>query len=345
MSPIIAQTVLTICFVAGKSGGHLLPCITKAQQFQTEYPSSEMYIFSTGNDLDKKIIDKHKNIKHYIPTTLRDVPYQKPWLLPQFTCNVAWYFCKSMYKLWALKPDKVISFGGFNSIPVCLAAKILHIPFEIYELNVEPGKATTLLSYFTDTIFICFEQTKKYFPRHACQLFNYPIRFHNEHKTLEIKPLLNKYKLDVNKQTILVLGGSQGSTLLNGVVKDFIQTYPNMIRNVQFIHQTGAGDYHIYKNFYEEYNIPAVVFDYHETLQDFYNCADLIISRAGAGSLFEIKFFEKRCICIPHETATTNHQIKNIIALQQKYPEQFKIIQQPDFNKETLKQALYEFLK
>lgn len=336
--------MLTICFVAGKSGGHLLPCITKAKQLQEEYPNSEMYIFSTGNELDKKIIDKHPHVKHYIPATLWDVPYQKPWMLPFFACNAAWYFCKSMYKLWSLKPQKVISFGGFNSIPVCLAAKILHIPFEIYELNVEPGKATTFLSYFTDTIFICFEQTKKYFPKHSCQLFNYPVRFQNKDKALETKPLLKQYNLDNNKKTILVLGGSQGSTLLNAVVKDFVQTYPDLISSLQFIHQTGDLDYQNYKDFYEQYNIPAIVFGYHEKLQDFYNCADLIISRAGAGSLFEIKFFEKRCICIPHETANTNHQIKNVLALQQEYPDQFKIIKQLDFNKETLQQALHTFL-
>ena len=161
MSSIILQTIATVCFVAGKSGGHLLPCITSAKQLKIKQPNTNIYIFSTGSDLDKKIIDKHKEIKHYIPTKLLDVPYQKPWLLPIFACNVLWYFCKSLHKLWQLKPQKVISFGGFNSIPVCLAAKLLRIKFEIYELNVEPGKAINFLSYFTNTIYVCFEQTKK----------------------------------------------------------------------------------------------------------------------------------------------------------------------------------------
>lgn len=337
--------MLTICFVAGKSGGHLLPCITKAQQFKTEQQDSQIYIFSTGSELDHKIINKHNYIQHYIPTKLWDVPYQQLWLLPLFACNVGWYFCKSLHKLWQLKPKKVISFGGFNSIPVCLAAKLLRIPFEIYELNVEPGKATKFLSYFTSSVYVCFEETKKHFPNHACKTFDYPVRFNQTDVAKDKQVLYKKYNFNSAKKTLLILGGSQGSTLLNQVVKEYIQAYPELTQNMQIIHQTGDLDYQNYCNFYEQYQIPALVFGYHEGLQDFYNLADIIISRAGAGSLFEIKFFGKPCICIPHETANTNHQIKNVIALQEEHPDQFKIIKQSEFDKDSLHQALIFFTK
>lgn len=326
---------MTICFVAGKSGGHLLPCITKAQQIKHEQPNTELYIFSTGNTLDKKIIDKHSHINHYIPTKLWDVPYQQLWLLPLFACNVAWYFCKTTYKLWSLKPEKVISFGGFNSIPVCLAAKALRIPFELYELNVEPGKATNFLARFTDTVHICFDKTKEYFPNHTCKHFNYPVRFTNADKG-DKDTLIKKYKFDPKRKTILILGGSQGSTLLNQVFKEYLSLHPEDRKKLQVIHQTGDTDYHNYADLYKEYNIPSVVFGYHEKLQDFYSLSDLIISRAGAGTLFEINFFDKPCICIPHETANSNHQIQNVLALQQQYPQQFKIIKQSDFSAEKL---------
>lgn len=340
MSPIIAQTILSICFVAGKSGGHLLPCITKAQQIKAEHPTAQLYIFSTGSDLDNKIINKHKYLQHYVPAKLWDVPYQQPWLLPFFACNVAWYFCKSLYELWKIKPQKIISFGGFNSIPVCLAGKLLRIPFEIYELNVEPGKATKFLSYFTNTIFVCFEETKKYFPKHTCIIFDYPVRFTPQAKEFNKQQLLDQYHLSSHRKTIVILGGSQGSTLLNKVFKECIESYPDLVNKIQVIHQTGDLDYENYKDFYQTHNIPALVFGYHEGLQDFYNVADLIISRAGAGSLFEIKFFGKPCICIPHETANTNHQIQNVLALQHEHPDQFTIIPQSDFDKDVLYETI-----
>lgn len=342
MSPIVLNTVATICFVAGKSGGHLLPCITKAYQIKKENPQTELYLFSTGSELDKKIIDKHSILTHYIPIALRDVPYQQPWFAPLFMANASWYFCKSLYKLYSTKTNKVISFGGFNSIPVCLAAKALGIPFEVYELNIEPGKATKFLSYFTQTIYTCFKQTQKYFPNNTCIQFDYPVRFNESDKQFDKEAFFKKYKFSNDRKTILILGGSQGSTLLNEIFTKMIQEYPELCSKIQVIHQTGGSSSAIYEIFYKNLHIPAIVFGYHEQLQNFYNAADLIISRAGAGSLFEIKFFEKPCICIPHETANTNHQIQNVLALQQEYPDQFTIIKQSDFDHSKLHTTLLQ---
>ena len=123
-----------------------------------------------------------------------------------------------------------------------------------------------------------------------------------------------------------------------------IKDHPQLHQAIQVIHQTGGSVSQEYQQLYEELQIPALAFGYHEQLQDFYNMADIIISRAGAGSLFEIKFFNKPCICIPHETANTNHQIQNVLALQQEYPEQFLIINQSRFNSKQLYSTLMQKL-
>ena len=345
MSQIFLNAALTtICFVAGKSGGHLLPCITQATQIRNQNPNAQLYIFSSGGDLDKKIVEKHNHMKHYIPATLDNPPYQKPWLYPWFACKTALYFCKSMYKLYKIKPQKVVSFGGFISIPVCIAAKCLGIPFELYELNVEPGKTILFLSKFTKNIYTCFDSTKKYFPRNTCIHFDYPIRFTQNDKALDTNSLLSSYNFSPERKTIVILGGSQGSILLNEVMKETIEKYPALSSKIQIVHQTGKEDKFDYAKFYHDSYIPCQVFAYHEKLQDFYNLADLIISRAGAGTLFEIKFFGKNCITIPHETANTNHQIKNVLELQIENPDQFKIIKQSDFNPSTLYQELEKLL-
>lgn len=340
MSSILLTTAMSICFVAGKSGGHLLPCITEAKNIYTQNPKAELYIFSSGSDLDKTIIEKHPYISHYIPTAIDNPPYGKPWLLPWFTCKTIWYFCKSLYKLRTIKPQKVISFGGFISIPVCLAAKLLGIPFEVYELNVEPGKATVFLSKFTDHINTCFQTTKNYLPKTKCIHFDYPIRFQQQDLIFNKSQLLQQYHFSQDRMTLLVLGGSQGSILLNDVVKNMVQDFPELQNKIQIIHQTGKGDPFDYEKLYQSYGIPAYVFGYHEKLQDCYNLADLIISRAGSGTLFEIKFFGKRCITIPHETANTNHQIKNVLELQKEFPEQFSIIKQADFTPQILMEQI-----
>lgn len=331
---------MTICFVAGKSGGHLIPCITKANEIQAQNAQAQIYLFSSGSKLDHTIIEKQKNIVHIVPTNLDNPPYGKSWLLPWFGCKTIWYFTKSLYHLHKIKPQKVISFGGFISIPTVLAAKLLGIPFEIYELNVEPGKATKFLSNFTDTIYICFKSTAKYFPHKKCINFEYPVRFTAKNLAVHKKNLLEKYNFKNDRKTLLILGGSQGSIALNDAFKKMIEKHPEISSNIQIIHQTGSSDSFDYQKFYQTYAIPAVVFDYHNRLEDFYNLADFIICRAGAGTLFEIKFFKKSCLTIPHKTAQTDHQIENVLELQTEFPEQFHIIKQDDFTDETL----FEFL-
>ncbi len=332
MSSIFLSAALTICFVAGKSGGHLLPCITHAKTIFNQNPQAQLYIFTSGSDLDKTILKKHTYLHEYTATTLENPPYQQPWLLPWFGVKTFWSFCKTLHKLYQIKPKKVVSYGGFIAVPTCLAAKCLGIPFELYELNVEPGKATKLLSYFTDTVYTCFQSTQSYFSNKKCIHFDYPIRFKCSDIQSNKLKLLERYHFSPNRKTLLILGGSQGSILLNQVIKETIEKNPELSQNLQIIHQTGASDPFNYQAFYQQINIPAIVFDYHEQLQDFYNLADLIICRAGAGTLFEIKFFGKKCICVPHETANTNHQIKNVLELAKESPDKFCIIKQSDFN-------------
>jgi UDP-N-acetylglucosamine--N-acetylmuramyl-(pentapeptide) pyrophosphoryl-undecaprenol N-acetylglucosamine transferase len=334
--------MLNICFVAGKSGGHLLPCITKAEQIKKENPQVELYIFTSGSDLDKTVLKKYDHIQAYTPTTLDNPPYDQPWMLPWFALKTGWYFLKSLYFLYKTKPSKVISFGGFIAIPVVLAAKILQIPVELYELNVQPGRATKLLSMFENRIYTCFNQTKQYFPNKICIHFDYPVRFNCKDLIFNKKAFLDQHDFSPNKFTILILGGSQGSILLNQTIKNLLEKEPLWRQKLQIIHQTGHSDPFDYKNFYDQLQVPSIVFDYHDRLQDYYNAADLIVCRAGAGTLFEIKFFGKPCISIPHQTNQTNHQIENVLALQQEFPDQFSIIKQDFFDFKALNQALHK---
>ncbi|MBP6892311.1 UDP-N-acetylglucosamine--N-acetylmuramyl-(pentapeptide) pyrophosphoryl-undecaprenol N-acetylglucosamine transferase [Candidatus Babeliales bacterium] len=340
MSSVFLTTALTICFVAGKSGGHLLPCITQAKHIFDQNPQTELYVFTSGSELDKTILKKYHHIQEYVPTSLDNPPYSQPWLLPWFALKTTWYFFKSCYKLYQLKPAKVVSFGGFICIPTCLAAQILGIPFELYELNVEPGKATKFLSKLTKKVYTCFQSTQNYLPGIECIHFDYPIRFAQKDLQFDRLALLDQLHFQANRKTLLILGGSQGSILLNQVVKNMFAQHPQMVEHFQIIHQTGASDPYDYAAFYKNLKIPALVFGFHDKLQDFYNLADIILSRAGAGSLFEIKFFHKPCIVIPHETTNTNHQIKNVLELAKEFPDQFRIIKQSDFDENALFQTL-----
>lgn len=336
MSAITTHALLILCFVAGKSGGHLLPCITKAEQVLQADATSQVYLFSSGSSLDYKIMQKHPDINHYVPAVIDSIPYKQPWLFPLFIFEMGAYFFNSLYKLWNINPAKIISFGGLNSVPVCLAGKILGIPFDLYELNVQPGQAVKFLSYFTDTVFICFSQTAQYFKNKTCIVTPYPVRFTDADRIYNKEKLLQDWNLSADRKTIVILGGSQGSLFVNQAIIKCLEQDPQLCDRVQIIHQIGINDQDDYKDFYEQHHIPAVVFAYNEQLQNFYNLADLIICRAGAGTLFEVEFFKKQCIIIPLQTDLNDHQLQNAQAMADMFPDYFSVVLQQDCEKSLL---------
>jgi UDP-N-acetylglucosamine--N-acetylmuramyl-(pentapeptide) pyrophosphoryl-undecaprenol N-acetylglucosamine transferase len=128
------------------------------------------------------------------------------------------------------------------------------------------------------------------------------------------------------RKTIFVLGGSQGSLLLNETIKKFVEHEPH--GNYQIIHQTGAFQENSWRQFYMSHTIPAFTFGYDEHVHEYYAFADVILCRAGAGTLFEIAFFKKPCIVIPLVASTTDHQIYNARAMVEQYPELFTVVEQ-----------------
>lgn len=317
-----------IAFVAGKSGGHIIPALTYAQRYKKENANTHILFFSTHSPLDKKLLQNNPHVHYHINLTLENVPYKKIIRYPLFAYNLLVSFIKSIFYLYRFKPKKLISMGGYISIPVCLAARLLRITIELHELNAVPGKAVRYLSRFANSIVICFEYTKKYLPQHKCIYAAYPVRF----DTIQSNTKNKIFNIDNAKKTLLILGGSQGSYFINQAIKQCLLKCPQLCQTITIIHQTGSYDTTNWHDFYKTLHIPAIIFDYNHAINTFYNSADLVICRAGAGTLFETAFFNKKCITIPLETTTTSHQIDNARAIVQQYPHLFTMITQKDID-------------
>lgn len=335
-----------ICFVAGKSGGHILPCITMAQHAVSKHPDYEVVFFSTQALLDKQLLVGNGIIKHHIPLALDSINYKKIYLYPRHMLQFIQAFFTSLRQLRKLKPETVISTGGYVSIPVCLAAKCLGIPIELYELNAVPGKTIRMLSYIAYKIWVCFEQSVRYLPRQKCSVTHYPIKFFDTNKILTQQKALQAIHFSEERKTLLILGGSQGSIFINNAVKQLFKNHVLIKNKLQVIHQTGAADRTDWDSFYTEMGIPAIVFSYSNAIGQFYAAADVVICRSGAGTLAEINFFNKQCITIPLETTTTMHQVDNALAAAQKYPDIVMVVRQHEIeqNQHTLFNAINKSL-
>lgn len=310
-----------ICFVASGSAGHILPCLTLAKNYYKNSDSQAIF-FTSSDALNSTVINKSPYLQKVFTLSLHKIPHKSYWQWIPYLYSLLKTFFTALIILKTEQPGKIISTGGYLSVPVCIAAKILKIPLELWELNVVPGKTIYFLSRWANSINICFQETQSYLFPLNCALQKYPLRFDNN---IDDSAENITKKLPV---TFLILGGSQGSIFINTIVKEWLLTIPSSYHLFTIVHQTGIDSLDSLKNFYKEYAINATVFDYQEDMIHHYKKATFIISRAGAGSLFEILFFNKKCITIPLQTPSSDHQYANAQAFSTQYPETFCMLTQ-----------------
>lgn len=329
-----------ICCVAGRSGGHIIPCLTYAQQLAQGTQKKEIIFFTSGAELDKKLVDESKLVKLHIPLHLENVPRKRWWRLPIFAWQLLYTTCKSFYFLLSQRPSIIVSTGGYTAIPVCLVGRLLRIPVELFEFNVVPGKATRFIAPFASTLRVCFPETQPLLKKSI--LSGYPLKTEYLNANKDQKRARAKLGLSPEKKTVLILGGSQGSLALNRIWLKSIQSRKNFGSLWQVIHQAGNDTLETLKVQYAACNVEAQVFQFTHQLSEMYPASDVIVCRSGAGSLFEVAHFQKRCVTIPLETSYTTHQRNNAAAFARRYPHLFKTLDQSEIEKDP--NILYEFV-
>lgn len=324
----------TIVVVAGNSGGHIIPGLTLAR---AQYNQGARIIFVTPDgQLDKKLVAQETWIAHHELLQLGPVP-RAWWKLPGYGVSFVRTIMQLVQVLKTYKPDEIIGMGGYPCIPAVVAARFLHIPCDMYELNVIPGEAVKLLARWCRNVFICFEKTRSFLPGAHCEKRAYPVRF-TEH-TVTRDQACRELGFDPAKKILLVLGGSQGSQFMNQLMIDVLGEFGDVSR-LQIIHQTGEQGAQRMSAWYAEQGIPAHVFAFSSDMAPCYGAADLVIARAGAGTLFELLFFQKKSVIIPLITKTTDHQRDNAYAMAGEYPELFTVIDQSTQTKYQLLELL-----
>ncbi|MCK4650697.1 UDP-N-acetylglucosamine--N-acetylmuramyl-(pentapeptide) pyrophosphoryl-undecaprenol N-acetylglucosamine transferase [Candidatus Babeliales bacterium] len=326
-----------LSLVAGSSGGHILPAIQIGKKWLQKNPKGKIIFFCSKKNIDKKILNKTSFINHIIFLNLCNFPSKKIWLYPKFIFQFIIVFFKSLFYIFKYKPYKIIGTGGYISIPVCIAAKLIKSRIELYELNVVPGRAIKVLTKIANKIFITFEGSKFFLQNRVknfaqrCELIDYPIRFKKQNKISDkqtiIKTMNKNFETTFfrDKKTIFLLGGSQGSIFLNRLLKKWIHKNKYLLTKIQIIHQTGIKDKTDWNSFYKNLEIPSIIFSYDENIKNYYLISDLIICRAGAGTLFEIEFFKKQSLVIPLKSKQTDHQVDNALEMQYKNPNLFTL--------------------
>ncbi len=250
------------------------------------------------------------------------------WTIPSIL-KIPIGFIQSFYYLVQIKPEVVLSFGGFASFPVVLGARILGIPIVIHEQTSESGRSNQISSKFATKIALSRENSLKYFPLQKCVVTGNPVM---KEVTL-VKP---KKKIG-NPATIFITGGSRGSQSINKVIEKILR---KLLAKYKVIHQTGGLDYHKFSEIKQA--LPQALRDNYEVfvrvnpleVSEIYGKADLIVSRAGANTVSEIITVKRPAILIPLSISYRNEQEAN--ALIAKELGIAKIILQKDLTPEIL---------
>lgn len=329
--------------VAAGSGGHILPALVLGKQWiekQTD-TAANVYFFTSTTTLDQKIACENPFLKEVIGCSLSKFSLKRWWAIPLICFQIAMIFCKTLVKISRHRPEKILSTGGLLSIPVCIAAFFCLVPVELYELNLVPGKATTVLLPFSTIVFTVFDKTKKLCVllgknfSQKCKKATYPLRFSVQDTIFDRDQIIQEINRSIDatrqpflhhRKTLFVIGGSQGSALLNKLVRQTCINKSLTGSQVQIIHQTGAADQIEWQTFYAQNNIAAHTFSFDSNIARFYQLADLVVARAGAGTLFEIEFFKKKCLVIPLVAKTTTHQVDNAVAMKKEHPTLFTML-------------------
>ncbi len=235
----------------------------------------------------------------------------KNMLFPFKLISSLWRASKIIKKF---KPNVVIGTGGFASGPTLQMANRKNIPTLVQEQNSYPGITNKFLSKKATKICVAYDGLERFFPAAKIVKTGNPVR----QDLLEISSNRTEaqtfFKLNSDQKTVLILGGSLGARTINRLVESQVQWLVE--KNVQVIWQTGKFYYQEYKHFDDLEGVTVVEFINKMNLA--YAAADIIISRAGAGSISELCIVGKPTIFIPSPNVSEDHQTKNALAVTEK---------------------------
>ena len=294
-----------IIIATGGTGGHVFPAYSLAKHFIEKKVGVKLISDKRGM---RYLKDYHDiNITEITSSTI-----SKKNLLKFFISiiTIFYSFFRSFIFLLFNRPNLIFGMGGYSSLPICIAAKILKVPFIIYENNLHIGKANKFLLPFAKKAFVSNMGLEGISKKHKNKLIEIGniirkeiLNFKNKHENNEID----------DKIKILVLGGSQAA-------KVFAEKLPQIFKECSdhkiplIIYQQCLPKQNKFlSSFYKKLNIDFEIFNFTNNILDYFSKINLAVTRSGSSMLAELINAKIPFISIPLPSSADNHQLKNAI--------------------------------
>ncbi len=299
---------MKIILSGGGTLGPVVPLLAVYDTFKETYPNTEFIWIGTRRGPEREMIEK-RGIKYRAIFTAkwrRYFSFRNIFDLVKFV----FIFFHSLFFLVKERPDILISAGGFVSVPVHFAGKVLGIPSWIHQQDVRPGLANRIMSNIATKVTVTLHESLQYFPRQKSEWIGNPARDLYFEDKMEAK---RKMGIKDSEPVIFALGGGTGSFKVNKMILEAMNHWP---KSWHVIHLVGkerpvemaekAG------KFFENYKMYKF-FD--EEMKYAYAVADVVVCRAGFGTITELALLSKPAILLP---ISDSHQLENALFLAQK---------------------------
>ncbi|NDW12451.1 UDP-N-acetylmuramate--L-alanine ligase [Bacteroides sp. 214] len=304
---------IKVIISGGGTGGHIFPAISIANAIKELQPEAEILFVGAENRMEMQRVPD----AGYEIVGLPVAGFDRKNLFKNVSVLIKLFKSQQKAKkiIKEFKPDVAIGVGGYASGPTLNTAGKMGIPTLIQEQNSYAGVTNKLLAKRAKRICVAYDNMDRFFEADKILMTGNPIRQDLQNKQISKKEALKHFNLDPDKKTILILGGSLGARSINQCIMAHLDSIKNA--DVQFIWQTGKIYFEQALEAVKAYGeIPNLyINDFIKDMVSAYQAADLIISRAGAGSISEFCLLGKPVVLVPSPNVAEDHQTKNAMAL------------------------------
>ena len=303
-----------IIISGGGTGGHIFPALSIADAIRRKHPAAKILFVGADNRMEmQRVPDAGYDI-----VGLPIAGFDRKNLLKNI--KVLWKIFKSqrMAKkvIKEFAPQAAVGVGGYASGPTLKMAASMGVPTLIQEQNSYAGVTNKILSKSAKMICVAYDGMERFFPKEKIILTGNPVRKNLLEMRGDRKEAMEAMGLDEKKKCVLIVGGSLGARSINeSIIANIEKIRANS--DIQFIWQTGKLYFEEMKKRADELGKPAnlTVTDFVSDMASALSAADVVVSRAGAGSISEFALLGKAVILVPSPNVSEDHQTKNAMAL------------------------------
>lgn len=306
------MTSLKVIISGGGTGGHVFPAIAIANALKKKDPATDiLFVGAEGKiEMEKVPAAGYQIIGLDIRGLQRNLSYEN--------LKFPFRLLKSLWKaakiVKSFRPDIAVGVGGYASGPLLYAASNRRIPTLIQEQNSYPGITNKLLAKRASKVCVAYENMDAFFDAEKIIMTGNPVRENIISGNISKQEALAFFGLEEGRKTLLVIGGSLGARTLNQSMQKDLHLLDGA--NIQVIWQTGRLYYStIVENTEQKLHTGVKIFEFISSMDMAYTAADVIVSRAGAGTISELCLVNKPVILVPSPNVAEDHQTKNAMAL------------------------------